>query len=135
MSQRIQELSKSLDIKESILKALGSAVDQYRLFDDDVLLATYIRPEKTAGGIIMPERVKDEDRFQGKAGLLLKCGAAAFKFDRSGMFKFEGEAPNIHSWVVYRPSDGWEIALHGVSCRIIRSVMLRGVIDDPSVIW
>lgn len=135
MSQRVQELSKSLDIKEAILEAVGTAVEQYTLFDDDVLLATYIRPEKTKGGIIMPERVKDEDRFQGKAGLLLKCGPTAFRYDRSGMYNFEGDAPKLHDWVVYRPSDGWEIALNGVSCRIIRASMLRGAVEDPSVIW
>lgn len=137
ISVAIDSLSKSTkDPKKALIEQIGElAIRGYRLMEDDVLLATYVRPEKTKGGIILTAKTKDEDRFQGKVGLLLKKGPAAFKYDKSGAFTYEGDPPEINDWVVYRPSDGWEIALNGVSCRLIRSCMLRGVVNDPETIW
>lgn len=135
MTQTIERISQALDPKKGILDELKGAHEKYTLYDDDVLVATYIRPEKTAGGIIMTTRAKEEDRYQGKAGLLLKIGPAAFKYDRTGQYSFEGDPPAVMDWVVYRPSDNWEISLNGVSCRVIRSSMLRGSIADPALIW
>ena len=136
ISLSIDRMSKADDPRQAIIKEIGKAnLDGYRLFDDDVLLGTYVRPEKTKGGIILTSKSKDEDRFQGKVGLLLKCGPTAFKYDRSGAYDFEGDKPAVGDWAVYRASDGWEMALNGVSCRIIRASMLRGIVSDPSSIW
>lgn len=136
MAVQQQKISQSQDTKSATLEAIGSkALEAYSLFEDDVLLATYIAPEKSVGGIIRPGRNIDEDRFQGKCGLLLKVGPTAFVYNRSSERAFEGTKPEINSWVVYRPSDGWEISLNGVSCRLIRANMLRGMVTDPSVVW
>ena len=136
MAVQQQKISQSQDTKSATLEAIGSkALAAYELFEDDVLLATYIAPEKSVGGIIRPGRNIDEDRFQGKCGLLLKVGPTAFKYNRSSERAFEGTKPALMSWVVYRPSDGWEISLNGVSCRLIRANMLRGMVSDPSVVW
>lgn len=136
ISLSIGRMSKASDPKQAIIGEIGeSTLAEYRLFDDDVLLGTYIRPEKTAGGIIIPDKLKEEDRYQGKVGLLLKAGPTAWKYDRSGAYLFEGEPPQINDWVIYRASEGWEMALNGVSCRIISAKLIRGVVSDPSVIW
>lgn len=136
MSLAVDRLSKALDPKAGILAEIGAdTIADYQLFDDDLLLGTYIRPERTKGGIWLTDKAKDEDRYQGKAGLLIKAGPAAWKYDVSGQYPFEGEVPALHSWLVYRASEGWEISLNGVSCRIIRARHIRGVISDPSVIW
>ena len=102
---------------------------------DRVILKTVEAEETTKGGIILTAKTKDEDRFQGKVGLLLKKGPTAFKYDRTGHHYYEGDAPEIHDWVVYRASEGWEIALNGVSCRVIKSSALRGAVTDPETIW
>lgn len=136
ISLSIDRLSKASDPKLSLIAEIGQAtIDDYQLFDDDLLLGTYIRPEKTKGGIIITAKAKDEDRYQGKAGLLMKAGPTAWKYDASGQYAFEGKVPELHSWLVYRASEGWEISINGVSCRIIRARHIRGVITDPSVIW
>ena len=106
-----------------------------RPINDRVVVKPAPAEEKTKGGIIITSKAKDEDRFQGKVGLLLKKGPTAFKYDKSGHHYYEGKAPDVHDWVVYRPSDGWEIGLNGVACRVIRSAMLRGVVTDPETIW
>lgn len=135
MANTLLALAQAPDIKQALIDRTAAVVEGYKLFDDDVLLATYVEPEKTGGGILKIQKSLDESRFQGKVGLLLKAGPAAFKYDRSGVYKFEGDVPDIHSWCVYRMSDGWEISLHGVSCRIIRANALRGVVANPTDIW
>lgn len=136
ISLAIDKISKAQDPKKALVEQIGElAIRGYKLMEDDVLLATYIRPEKTKGGIILTAKTKDEDRFQGKVGLLLKKGPTAFKYDRTGHHYYEGDAPEIHDWVVYRASEGWEIALNGVSCRVIKSSALRGAVTDPETIW
>ncbi len=136
ISLSIDRLSRASDPKLAVIHEIGQdVIDDYRLFDDDLLLATYIRPERTAGGIILTDKAKEEDRYQGKAGLLLKAGPTAWKYDHSGVYHFEGEQPALHSWLIYRASEGWEMALKGVSCRIIRAKFIRGVVTDPTVIW
>lgn len=136
MSQTLLKVAQADDPREGLLKQLGNtAVEHYQLMEDDILLATYIRPEKTKGGIILTQQNLGEDRFQGKVGLLVKKGPAAWKFDRTNQYPFEGDVPEIGAWCVYRASEGWEIGLNGVSCRIIRASLVRGVVADPSVVW
>lgn len=136
MAQSINRLSQADDPKKALIDNIKQIhIDSYRLFEDDVLIGTYIRPEKTKGGIFLTDNAKQEDRFQGKVGLLLKAGPMAFKFDKSGQFHLEGDKPAVGDWVIYRPSDAWEISLNGVSCRIIRSCLIRGAVNDPASIW
>lgn len=136
ISQAIERLSKATDPKMAIINEIGQdVINAYDVMEDDVLIGTYIRPERTKGGIILTDRMKEEDRFQGKVGLVLKMGPSAFKYDRSGQFPFEGNRPEIHAWAVYRASDAWEVAIKGVSCRLVRSALIRGFVDDPAVIW
>lgn len=148
LAQTMIMMSEMDNPAEAIIKGIGrDVIDAYQLFEDDILLWTYIAPSVTAGGIIKPQSVTDEDRYQGKAGLLLKMGPTAFKYDRSGAYEASAPPPDLGSWLVYRPSDAWEVALgktrpeKGIgnktlaSCRIIRSSMVRGVISDPSWIW
>jgi hypothetical protein len=135
MANTLLALSQADDVKKALIDKTKDVVASYKLFDDDVLLGTYIEPEKTAGGILKTQRMLDESRFQGKVGLLLKIGPSAFKYDRSGVFQFEGDKPALHTWCVYRASDGWEISLNGVSCRIIRANALRGHGVNPKDIW
>lgn len=136
MTLSINRLSQADDPKRGLLETIGvQNIESYRLFEDDVLIGTYIRPEKTKGGIILTDNAKQEDRFQGKVGLLLKVGPMAFKFDKSGQYHLEGDKPAVGDWVIYRPSDAWEISINGVSCRIIRSCLIRGAVNDPATIW
>jgi len=136
MSLSINRLSQSDDPRKALLETIGKQnIDAYRVFEDDVLIATYIRPERTKGGIFLTDNAKQEDRFQGKVGLLLKVGCTAFRFDKSGQFAWEGDKPEVGDWVIYRPSDAWEMSINGVSCRLIRSSLIRGAVSDPTSIW
>lgn len=121
-----------IDPKKYILDQLNGEQDKIDLFGARVLVATYMRPEKTQGGIILTDSVRREDQFQGRVGLVLKMGPAAFQ-DSDGV-KFYGKSLKVGDWCYYRPSDGVGIAVNGVMGRIIEDVMIDGTTEDVDVV-
>lgn len=118
--------------KREILKWAGSLKD-ISIKGDRVLIGTYARPQKTAGNIILPDSQLAENRWQGMVGLLLACGPSAFKYD--GSYAYEGEPPEVGSWVVYKPAESTEVAWRKMSCRIMRSDSVIATIRDPQLIY
>jgi co-chaperonin GroES (HSP10) len=121
------------DPKEKILEELGDHFG-FQLMSNQILVAVYLRPEKTKGGVILSDRYRDEDRFQSKVGLLLDQGPSAFVED--GDASWFGKYPfKKGDWVVFRPSDGWSIHVNGVLCRILSDAQVKGVVDNPDRVW
>lgn len=120
------------DPKEAILKELGD-ISSLEIYNNQVLVAVYIRPEKTKSGILLPGQTRDEDKFQSKVGLVLKLGPSAFEEAADDWFK--DVEINEHDWVVFRPSDGWSITVNNVLCRMIDDVNIRGRVDHPDRVW
>lgn len=120
------------DPKDAILADVGD-IDDLKVFHNHVVLAIYMRPEKTASGIILPDQYRDEDRHQSKVGLVIKMGDDAFT-DDTGRW-FNGISVGMHDWIVFRPSDGWSITINGVLCRCIRDVDARASVSHPDMVW
>lgn len=131
-NQSISKISKAADPKQAIRDAVGD-LDTVEVMQNMVLVATYIRPEKTVGGIIRPDSVIDEDIWQGKVGLVLKCGPVAFKLDEDD--RFGDVYPGVYDWCVYRVGDAWELTLRGVACRLVADHNIRLIINDPEEIF
>lgn len=129
---KVVELSRAVDQKQELIRSIGD-IDEFDIMSNRVLVATYIEPEKTVGGIILPQSRTNESKFQGKIGLVMKKGPLAFKDDEAT--RFYGQDIKIHSWVFYRPSDGWHFLFKGVDCRMIEDVHIMGVIPHPDYIW
>lgn len=125
-------VSSAENPKKEILKWAGSLKD-IELTADRILVATYARPQKTAGNIILPDSQLAENRWQGMVGLLLAGGPTAWRYD--GSYAYEGEAPKIGAWVVYKPADSTEVAWRKMSCRIMRSECVIATIKDPLLIF
>lgn len=118
-----------------IWKALGS-LEGIEIFHNQVLVVVYIRPEKTAGGIILADvtgGMRDEDKWQGKVGLIVKTGEVAFD-DPNGVW-FKDVNLGIGDWAIFRPSDGWSITINGVLCRILDDTTIRGKTDNPDRVF
>lgn len=137
---KLREIAEAaeFDPKQALLTSLGDLIREIEPFHNWVMVAQYVRPEKTAGGIIRPDRTLQEDRFQGKVGLVLKWGPLAFQDD--SVAKFGGVRLKEHDWVFYRASDTWEMhALDkteaGTSCRFIEDSKIIGRTTDPAMIW
>lgn len=125
-------MTHDVDPKKTIHDELGDISD-IELFHNQVLVAIYVRPEKTKGGLYLTSNVRDEDKWQGKVGMIIKAGSDAFK-DDTGTW-FQGITLGVDDWVVFRPSDGWQISVHGVPCRILSDTDIRGRLPAPDAVW
>ncbi len=147
----VVNLARMQDQRKAILDAVGHVLHKFDpIYGNDVLTATYIEPEVTAGGIIMPEQRLNESVYQGKVGLVLKLGVDAFKF-REGFSFFAREAgegedeyrqrvaamtPRVGDWVFYRPVGNlWKCTINGFACQFVRDSEIKGRVTDPEVIF
>ena len=118
--------------KDVLLKELGD-ISGVELLNTQVLVAVYIRPEKTMGGIFIAAKTLDEDRYQSKVGLVIKTGPSAF-VDEGGKW-FSNLDLKAGDWIVFRPSDGWNVTVNGVLCRMFNDTAIRARIPHPDNVY
>ena len=122
------------DPKDMLLNQLKPFLGRAKVMNNQVLVAIYERPEKTAKGVILTATYRAEDQHQGKSCLIVMMGETAFNPDAERGW-FVNERPQMHDWVAIRPSDGFPMALGGVKCRLITDTAVRMVIDAPDLVW
>ena len=115
------------------LKKQAGDISNVEVFNNQLLVAVYVRPTKTKSGIYLTQQTTDEDKFQSKVGLVLKMGSSAFN-DTAGEW-FDGVQINEGDWIVFRPSDGWSITVNGQLCRMIDDINVKGRVDQPDRVW
>jgi hypothetical protein len=133
------------DPAKALRDAAGN-LDEIEVFHNLVLAATYIAPPRMMKGpngedvpFYSTDRALAEDRFQGKAYLVLQVGPTAFQ-DAAGV-AFGGKNVAPGDWIIARPSDGFELfkgdsgAKEGASVRLFEDVHIKGRISDPTVIY
>lgn len=125
-------MDHAVDPKKKLKDEIGD-ISNIEIFNNQILVAVYIRPEKTKSGIMLPGQTRDDDKYQSKVGLVLKKGATAFLDDTESWFK----DITIHQddWVVFKPSDGWAIVVNNVMCRMIDDTLVRGRVQHPDSVW
>jgi co-chaperonin GroES (HSP10) len=112
-------------------------LDDFEVFNSNVLVGVYLRDgdgkkeAKTKGGLIVPNAVTNEDKFQSKMGVILNMGPSAFR-DPNGQWFADSEF-TIGDWVVFRPSDGWGLTLVSYDGEGRRRELLCRLIDDVAV--
>jgi hypothetical protein len=126
------QMHHEIDPAEKILAEIGD-LSTVKLFNNEILVGIYLRPERTKSGLFMTDENRSEDRHQSKVGLLLKAGPKAFEPNAEGWF--EGEEFNLNDWLVFRPSDGWQITIHGVLCRVLKDVQVKMRVQAPDEAW
>lgn len=138
MRVKLRELAAVADPKKAILDAIGD-ISWFEVFHNQVLVATFVPPEKI-GNIYVPDRALEENRFQGKTGLVLAVGPMAFQDD--AVTKFGGLKAVPGDWVMFRPGDGLEMFIRdrrgvndGISCRLFDDTFIKGRVDDPAMIY
>lgn len=125
-------MDHEIDPKQKILDEIGD-ISTFEIFNNNILVAVYQRPAKTKSGIILTDKTTEEDRFQSKVGLLVKVGPRAFEPNNEGWFK--GVKFNLNDWITFRPSDGWNITVNGVLCRMLSDTQVRGRQQYPDEVW
>jgi co-chaperonin GroES (HSP10) len=126
------QMDHETDPAQNLKNDLGD-ISEVEVFNNQILVAVYIRPQKTRSGIILTDKTTEEDRYQSKVGLVIKKGPQAF-LDKSGEW-FKGVEINEDDWIVFRPSDGWSIVVNNVLCRMIDDVNIKGRISHPDQVW
>ena len=116
-------------VKKEIFDTIGDLSKLDRLFSARVLVATYVRPEKTAGGVFITPTEQMEDIYQGSVGLVLKKGPRAFQDD--GESTFHGQDVEVGEWVVLRPGDAKRVQINNINCRIVEDTQIDMVVTDP----
>ena len=125
--------SKFWDLEKRRLLDLVGDLDGFRVNMNRILVAVWERPERSGGGIIMLDSVK-EDRIQGVAGLVLAYGPMAYQSDDVVTFA-EGDQPPIGSWVVFRKGDGFRIPIRGAQCVVLEGEKgIKAVIPRPDIV-
>jgi co-chaperonin GroES (HSP10) len=119
-------MEHALDPKTELLKQLGD-ISKLEIFGNEVLVAIYIRPEKTAGGIFITQNAQDEDKWQGKMGLVVKKGPTPLVDEKNEV--------EIGDWVIFRPSDGWGLTVNNIMCRLLDDRVVRGRNPTPDTIY
>lgn len=135
------------DAKEAadeIRMAIGDLAG-FEIFGSQVLVAPYVRPTKTAGGIIVTPKSVEEDIWQGKVALVLKVGPNAFDdTNKDQLRSFGGRFPEAGDWVFHRIQDAFQFsyegpgavkpegrAAKGWQCRLIYANDIYGRIPRP----
>ncbi len=125
-------MKHEVDPAKAILDEIGD-LSNVEVFNNQLLVAVYIRPEQTKSGILLPGQTRDEDKYQSKVGLVLKKGPSAFE-DTSGEW-FKDVDINVNDWIIMRSSDGWSITVNGILCRMLDDMNVRGRVDHPDRVW
>ena len=126
-------MEHAVDPKEAIYKNVGEFLENIEVFNNQILVATYVRPEKTKGGIYITDKNRGEDQWQSKIGLVVKMGPTAFN-DTSGEW-FKDVNIKIDDWVILRPSDGWNITINNAPFRMIEDIHIKGRVNNPDFVW
>jgi co-chaperonin GroES (HSP10) len=121
-----------VDPAEAIWKKIGK-LDDITIFGNYVLLGVYERPEQTKSKIYLPDQSRSEDRYQGKAALVLKKGPTAFVSDHN--YDFKGQDVQIGDWVTIFVSDGRPLILNSQLVRIVEDQYIRLKIPAPDIVF
>ena len=130
-NRSIKALSEASDPKKAILEMVGD-LNGIEIFSDMVLVASYVRPEKTSGGIYRPTSNVQEDVWQGKVGLVLKWGPDAFVDPETG--NLYDQVADVGDWVVFKVGDGWSMTIKDVACRLVRDTNIKMKIQNPQAV-
>lgn len=122
----------SEDPAEVLFKKVGmkhGKIPGFELMANRILLGLYVRPEKTKSGIILSDNTRAEEKYQGKAAVVLALGPSAYVDDDN--FRFLGQKLEVGDWCVLHVTDGRAISINGAECRIIRDQDISMRIPSP----
>lgn len=100
----------------------------------DVLVGIW-RPDigaKSKGGIILPDKTRDEYQFQGVTGLILKLGPHAYKTEKTEHW-FE-TPPKVGEWVSFNFKQGEAFLLADQPCRLVNDQYVLMRLPRPDLI-
>src|ERR1700678_3948466 len=121
------------DPKKLLLSKVGQIDGELTVLHSQVLVAGYVRPGKTKGGIFLTDKAVEEDRWQGNVGMVIALGKGAFKDD--GIAQFHGDALKVGDWVMYSAADGVSMFIREVPCRLFQDTRILMKVNNPEIYY
>lgn len=131
---RIANADESLARDKRRIWARIGNLSGIRLYGNRVLVAIWVPGEKKTGSIILVDNTADEDKWQGKTGMVVGLGPQAFKSDENRTFLPE-EIPVLGDWVLMRKGDGHMLQVWGHECMMMDDTAIRAVLDRPDAVY
>jgi co-chaperonin GroES (HSP10) len=132
---RMRDIAESsstpAECKKNLMKHLGAV--KHEVLHSQVLVAQYIAPAKTKGGIILTDKKVQEDRYQGTIFLVIAMGKGAFKDD--SIAKFNGDKLKTGDWVMAVAADGIAMDINSVPCRLYSDTRILMKVTDPALYY
>lgn len=96
-----------------------------------VLLALPSKVEKSEGGIIIPDEVKDREHVASIVGYVISVGPDAYKHPE----KFpSGPWCKAGDWVLFKSYSGTRFKVKDQEFRVINDDSIDCVVDDPRIV-
>lgn len=139
-------ITKAVQIREHEDPAIGirmrvkELLDGIRIGGQDILVGIYepAKGARTSGGIILPDKTRDEYRWQGVTGLVLKIGPLAYKTEKTQNW-FANEdgnpaPPKIGEWVMFDVKTSHSFLLGTQPCRFVACQYVMGIVARPDLV-
>src|ERR1700679_1608399 len=126
---KMREIAEDFDTdpKKVLQREVGKL--DCEVFHSQVLIAHYIRPAKSKGGVWFSDNTVQEDRWQGNIGLVLAVGPGAFK--DCGVAEFHGKKVVAGDWVMFSAADGLAFFYKQVPCRLFQATRILMKVTEP----
>lgn len=123
--------------KQKILDAIGD-LSGIRIPLNRILVALWITKEdyRTPGGILIasPDKTKDENKWQGVSGLVVKMGPHAYESDENVVFYYEDKC-EVGDWVMFRRGEGVRVEVWNHECILLEEPSIKMVLDRPDAVY
>jgi hypothetical protein len=137
-TNQAMRMRHEVDPREAILKEVEGFYEDIIIGGADVLIAIYKRKGRTIGNIFIPDKVSDEDDFQGNSGLVLKAGPFAYKSEKTQGWFLDAEGnprpPVPGDWVLFDVKFGLPFKLGTKTCRLIDDQHVMGILPSPDIV-
>jgi len=124
----LHDMDHKVDPKQVLWESVGD-ISKIRFSGYLVVVALYLRPQETKGGMLIADQTRKEDEYQNKVGMIIKMAPLAFDGEEKAWDN--EQPPQVGDWAIFRPMDGLNMQINGHPCKVFESCQIRGQTEDP----
>lgn len=101
-----------------------------------ILIAVWVPDaDRKVGSLLLPDVAREEDKWQGKAGLVVKMGPRCYE-DNEAMTFLPEDKCQVGDWVLFRKGDGHTLELWHAYCVMLESERgIKMILDRPDAVF
>lgn len=131
---RALQLDQADDPAEVIRKRVADTIDDIEIGGEDLLIGVYIpnKDAKTRGGLLLPDSYRDEFKWQGITGLVLKVGPLAYNTEKTE--NWYRKPPQVGDWVMCDVKTSHPFYLGEQMCRFVAAQYVLAKVARPTLV-